>query len=215
MWLRTSLLLAVAFGIVGCRDSGGVPLIRTDVEYRLVAEEAKKLSEDRITRFDAGEELAPDDIAGLKHAADLFEGMLGFSPTLYAPYFGAGKIYFVLGNYDRAMLRLDQCFRQAPLNDPYGKATAAEAAYLISQIAEKREDYKTAANAAGQAVNLVPISANYYAQLASVQIQLKDEKNAIVNVGKALKYDPNHKRALMLAKFLTLKPSDDKTKKKP
>lgn len=207
MSLRISLF-AVLLILVGCRSGSGIPLIRSSEEYDRVALEAKELSVDILTRYDLGESLTAHDKAQLRTALDKFEGMRGFKPTEWGPYFGAAKVHMVFGEDAEALRLFHGCMINAPISDPLAKATSAEAAYLASQIHEKAGDYENAKKAALQAVTLVTVSANYYAQLGSAELQLKDEKAATKSVKKALELDPENPRALQLAKFMgILKPT--------
>lgn len=179
-----------------------MPLIRSGAELGGVSRKAKELSEEAFVRFDAGETLTPDEKKNLRLASMQFEGMAAFDSKAFGAFFGAGKCYFILEEYERAANRFEHAATGAPLSDPAGKATAAEAKYLASICYERLNNFVLAADSAKTAVDLVPIAAQYHSQWASAELQLNNEKEARKHLAEALKLNPEDKRALQLQRFL-------------
>jgi tetratricopeptide (TPR) repeat protein len=206
MWWRVrNLWLFVLIALMGCRTKvDEVPLIRTGAEMGQVAERARTLSERTFLKFDSGQALSEEEKKDLRIASMQFEGILGFDPKAFNAFFGAGKAYFILEENERAADRFERAASTAPLNDTFGKQTAAEAKYLASICYERLGRYDLAADSAKTATDLVPIAPQYYAQRASAALQLNQEKAAREFIAKALKLDPTNRKALLLAKFLKL-----------
>lgn len=202
-YLAFASLLATLF-IVGCggESEPDVPLIRTASEFNTVNKEAQAIAEPIFLRVREPDELTVADKVKLERAVALFEGLIGFQSDLYLPFMGSGRGHFLLGKNKLAIDRLRRCIQLAPVDSPEGKATAAEAYYLGSKIYEAEPDYTSAEEAAKQAVKLIEISPDYWAQLASCEVQLNKLKEARSHIQEALKLDPNNTRAVGLEKLL-------------
>lgn len=204
---RISFLLAVVLAGCGGGDTSEIPLIRTSQEYDQVSAEVQKLTVNLITDLDATErEPTVEEVAKLRRARDLFDGMRGYRPREWGALFGAAKVNQLLGEHAKAIELYFECMKNAPIDDPAAKATGAEAAFQLSRIYERRGEFAQAVEAAKQAVRLVEVSPSYHAQLASAYLQANDEKAALKSLKRALELDPLNKRALQLEKFLKPKP---------
>lgn len=165
---------------------------------------AQALSEEPFLKFDRGEPLASEEKRNLKLASFQFEGMAAFNPKLFSAYFGAGKCYFILDEFERAADRFERAATFAPLDRPEGRLTAAEAKHLASKCYERLGRFDLAADSAKTSVDLVPEAPHYHSQWASSELELGNEAEAKKHLAKALELDPNDKRARQLERLLKL-----------
>jgi tetratricopeptide (TPR) repeat protein len=189
------------------RDS--IPVIRTNDQYEDVLKDAQAHSEKEFARFDGGNELSSSEKDNVRHAALDFEGAIAYEPEKYTNYFGAGKCYYVLGDYNRALDRLAQCMlKQNPIGESndYYIQTLSEAHYLSSLILFEQHRYDLAARDAEIAANYVPQSALYPLAQARAELQLGHEDKARHLVEQALNKDPQNPGANQLARFLRAGP---------
>ncbi len=185
------------------------PTIRTTAEAADYLKKAELISTAPLEKADRGDVLTDNDKDNLREAANIFDGLIAFSPAQYANYFGAGKMRFALNEYERSFNLMQQAITLAP--PPNTKPSqdviemVAEAHYVSSECLVAMQRFAEAAEAARLACQWIPTSANYVAAQASAELQLKDEDKARMLVIKALGIDPKNKRALQLAKLLEVK----------
>lgn len=209
------LSAAIGYYISGYGQNQGArqiktPVIRTSAESNDYLERARKLSEKLVMKFDAGDTLTAQELDDVREAAAYWSGIKSFDPTQYGPYYGEGKLRFMMGDYQDAFSLMVQCINLAPpptkppAPPPPLEAiqTVADAHYIASQCLMNLQRYGEAAEAASLAVSLAPDSPDYLVAEARAQLQLGKSDAATALVVRALQIDINHRGATTLAKFM-------------
>jgi len=199
----------LAIGLVGCgpNDGSTVPVLGNAGEYNKALADAESLSKIGLEKIAKDEELNADEKKNLVKAANLFEGLAAYETSNFAPHLALGMIYRGLGNLDVAERHLQQCLLNLPGTDtPEIKETAAEAHYQLARVLFDRQEFDNSLAEASTACDSSPSNPNYIVARASALLQLKREKEARVELDKALALDPENRRGLGLKKLLA-KPS--------
>lgn len=213
-WFKLVALLGVGLVLCGCNKGDEaraieVPTIRTPAEADDYLVKAEKLSSEALVKSARDEPLTSAEEDNVKESLAYFEGIIAYDPSRYQPYFGAGKLAYALGQYDRAHQFMHQAITLAPPpseNPPIELvAMIAEAHYVASRSLFFLHRYEEAAVAAGLAKTLVKGSADYVVAEAAARLELKEEDKASILVLYALSLDPEHARAKQLAKLLNLR----------
>lgn len=198
------LVTLVAGALLGCgRDPSAGPVYTSDSEYYDKLNEVEKLSKPIYEKADRNEPLTEDDKIKLKDALVIFKALHEFRPTAFTLPFALGKGHQILGDDETAL----QYFRQteAQLIGSPGdleRATLAEARYLSVDSLIRLGETEAALEAARLAVDFNSRSANYYAALASAQLQMKRRSEAKKSLEAALRIDPHNARAIRLGQLL-------------
>lgn len=191
--------------LLGCSggSDGGVPVIGNSDEYNQVLKDAEGLSKDPLERFANDEDLSEADKSNLIKAANMFEAIRAYEPEKFAPYLGLCMIYRALGNTEKAEQYIRQCILSLPASQaPEIRQTAAEAHYQLSRVLFDEKKYPEALAEASTADQTIGDNPNYLVAKAIALVQLKREKEAKVELAKALKLNPTNRRATGLAKLL-------------
>ena len=201
--MRISILLLLALAI-GCASSpSGSKSITSEAEYRSTLARAEELSRDGLQKINLDEELTEMDRANLSEAATEFEALVAFKPDQFAPHLALGMVYRGLGNPGAAERNLKECLRKLPKEESLPvKATKNEAHYQLSRILTDKGDYREALAEVEIAALSDPQNPNYEVGRASALAQLGRKSEAISALDRALKLDPQHRRARGLRKLL-------------
>lgn len=215
MWLFRCLLLALCLaGLAGCRGGDQaraieVPTIRTPAEADNYLIQAEKISKEALEKSSRDEPLSSAEQDNVKEALAYFEGLIAYDPSRYQPYFGAGKLAYALGEWQKSLEYMQQSIRLAP---PPSKTppvelvtTIAEAHYVSSRSLFFLQRFDEAAAAANLARTLVKASPDYLIAEASALLEMRKEDEARILVLEALSLDAEHARAKQLAKLLKLR----------
>ena len=204
MSLRTSIALGSMFVLmIGCRQSEfTVPQIRAGSEFEEFSRQTRELTEEPFLQFDAGVTLSDWQKLNVAKAALIFEGMANFDDSSYLTYMGLGRCRFVLGENQEAVEWLSKCIDRCKLDEQIGKQTAAEAHFLIARCYRQMGEWLKALPEATIATEMIPMSADYWSELASAELQLGMPENAVAHVKKALSLDPTHRYANQLDRLI-------------
>lgn len=214
MWLsRVSLALVAVIALAGCSKGDQaraieVPTIRTPAEADNYLLRAEQISKEALEKSGRDEPLTSAEQDNVKEALAYFEGMIAYDPARYQPYFGAGKLAYALGEYERAFKYMYQAITLAPAPSKTPPvelvAMIAEAHYVSARSLFFLHRYEEAAAAAKLASTLVKTSPDYLVAEAAPLLELKQDAAAKDLVVRALAIDPNHRIAKQLAKLLKL-----------
>lgn len=199
------LLIVVVAGCSRPPAPGEPVSIRTDTDFARANEEARILLEGRMPKLEQGEDakVSPDDRKAFEQALSLYEGMIAWDPQRFAAYFGAGTVNWALGNYDRALERMQGFLLNSPSNPPEEvRVMMADAHYVMAMSYYGKQDWLAAENEITQAIEAYPEVPNYLALRASTRIQRKDVQGAREDIRAALKVDPAHPRSLQVMGLL-------------
>lgn len=183
-------------------------VIASDVEYRAVLADARTLSEAPLKKQQLGEPLTPAEKQDLIRALEDFNTLLNFAPQKLGLYVGASKIHRALEAPEKSLELLQDALRYLPA-EIHSEGEAQTIAEIYGELADASLILNQPEQAEGylaKAVELAPKNVDYLAILASIRIQKKDEKGAMIIIDEGLKLAPNHKRLLQLKKLLTLEP---------
>ena len=207
----------------------GTKLIQNVDEYAAANEKSKQLSLPVFQKADAGDELSADDKKNIEVALKEFESMITFEPRRCGPNFGAGKSYMVLGDFQRASERFEQCVMNELLDpakdSPELKATVIEAKALAAEclvevaaqyaasgdkdlMARRTGMYNRAFALSDEAIKAIPNSPKYLLARAQASINLKHIPDAKKDVAAALALDPQNLKAKSLAIMLGIEKID-------
>ncbi len=180
-------------------------MLRNAEEYVATLAEIERLTRGPLVAHASGEELTPAQIADLRAAALLTEGLIGFDPRNYPPHLLKGEIRAALGEDESA----EQAYSQAVVilpepTRPEDKIAIGRAFSELSRIAFGRNDLTSARNSAERAVQLAPGSPDALVNLASVLVQDKEVVRARELLDRALKVDPQNARARQLLRLITM-----------
>jgi tetratricopeptide (TPR) repeat protein len=213
-WFRVFVLSICAVSLVGCNRGEQarviqVPTIRTPAEADNYLIEAEKISKAALEKSGRDEALTSAEQDNVKEALAYFEGLIAYDPARYQPYFGAGKLAYALGDWQKSLEYMQQAIRLAPppsKTPPVELVTMiAEAHYVSSRSLFFLQKFDEAAAAAGLARTLVKASPDYLIAEASALLEMKREDDARILVLEALSLDAEHPRAKQLAKLLKLR----------
>jgi len=198
---------------------GGEAILRTPEDFAQTNERVKASSLEIFQRADEGEELTAADKATLVQVAKDFESMITYEPRRCGPNFGAGKAYMLLGDFEHAAERFEQCaINEAvdPAKDTSElKATVIEAKALASEsLIEVAANYMTTGDKdllarvpgiynhayalADEAVKAIPNSAKYLLARGQALVNLKKVEDAKSDIAVALALEPDNSKARSL-----------------
>lgn len=202
-----AVLSAVSvFGAASCNNGASVvdkPIIGTGGDYAKVLQEAERYSKDTLIKRAKGEPLNDQDREMLTLAAPQFQALVDFDPGQFAPRLALGQIYLELGDAERANDHLLYCLGNLPKEKSAEmKLVEAQCRYELANARFKVGNYEAAVTEIDQALAITNQDPNYYATRASVYLELKRTPEAEADVRKALKLNPEHRRAKSLAKLL-------------
>lgn len=162
--------------------NGHEVIVNPDV-YRMKSKEAADLAQGGVSSFNMGQEITPQQHQDLEKAAGLFDSLDDFKATESAGYFEAALCYYLIGDTDRALNRVQQSLNNAAVNPPL--ATAAERSnlegvvgdchHLLSLIAFDRKDYRTAIKESSLAMDHRKDRPLYYVARARAEIELSSQ----------------------------------------
>lgn len=192
----------------------GENMITSNAQFEDTSDAALALCREPLAKFDRDELLTEEDKANLEKALKSYELMGLYKPAALEPAFQAGRIHFALGRPEDAELILNQAVLNGDsiMQNPDNRAnttvleatrlTLAEARYVRSLVFQQLGEFEKARFDANYAVNEVPNSPNYLVARASTNLELKNVPDAIRDVRSALKLEPEHRRAIQLAKLI-------------
>lgn len=188
----------------------GETAITTGAEYQDARAKFDELAVPMIQRFEAGEELGPEDLKKVRRGGELLDSMTAFIPANSGNYFLAGKVHTILGEPSIAIEKYRQCILVAP-NDAalrpadasIIKSSAARASYEVSLLLLLQGDKKGALEAANAAVEQFPNQAEFFVARASALNELRRVAEAKRDLQAALQIDPNNARAQTLLRFIS------------
>ena len=191
--------------LAGCGEDSPteVPVIGHGGEYTQALAKAEELSKVGLEKINRDEELTAEDKQNLVAAASQFQGLVRYQPNLFAPYLALGMIERGLGNLEAAERDIKQCLLNIPAsNEQAIQETAAEAHYQLSRVYFDQGKYDISLAEASTASETVDNNPNYLVGQASALAQLNRIPEAKKLLAKALKLDPEHRRAKGLNKLL-------------
>lgn len=201
----------VGFAILLFYSSGttkmpnGVPMITNNDQYNELLKEAQDFTQKSFEKQDAGEDLTQEERVNAMKAANDFQAMNIYRPSMVFSEFAEGRCYQAVQAWDLAEAK----YRQAILNGKFDKSDSAnltvpEAHFRLSQVRFQAGDYENALEEASRAVRAQPNNPDYLACRASVLIQLRRYDEASKDLQQALTLDPAHAKSEQLQKLLDL-----------
>lgn len=192
------------------RMPNGMPVIESEEQYNYALQKVTQSTPTAVGKFNVGLDLDQKDKDVCLEGAKTFDTMNAFRPDMAAGYFEAGLLYYLGGDTDSALSRLDQCLANAdqPFNLKTEKdkaavdAVVADCHHMLSLVAFDRHDYQTALQEANAAFAKVKPRPGYYVARARAEIQLNKNSEARKDVSAALKLDPSYLPAHSLDGFL-------------
>ena len=194
----------------------GRPLIGSPQEYKSFSDEALKLSEAALVKWDRGETLLPEDKEDLEKAMVKYDSMNDYNPSLFEPVFASGKIAMALERTDTADLRVKQAIlngeeamRRAKNENDANKIrntelALADAHYVNSRIRFAQGNYAAALSEAQIAVRTVQTAPVYWWAVGSAALQAGNMAVAKGAAGNAIRLDPTMPSAIGLMKLIGL-----------
>lgn len=205
---RISPLIAAAAICLGCQQDSeaGPPIIRTHRDYAETSNRVADLATDLIVLSAQGTKLTDDQVARLREAKRLAEGLIGFDPKSFPGYYLLAKLHRALGERKEADTNYLLAFQRIPTKDISvdGLAAAADLYYDYATFLFEDGQYQDAHAYAVQAVQMAPENADYLATAASVKIELRKTAEAKDLVDKALKINSRQGLALRLRRLLEM-----------
>ncbi len=196
----------------------GMPVIESDTQYSDALEHVSQITSTPVGKFNQWIDLDQADKDTARQGAEIFDTMDAYRPDMAAGYFEAGLLYYIAGDSDTALNRLNQSLEDAPLPGNLKmegdklkvEAIVADCHHMISMILFDRHDYKTAADEASLAIQHMSThpssfvaAANYFVARARAEVQLNQNPAAKKDLAAALKLDPTNAMALRVSKFLS------------
>lgn len=203
------VLLTVVLGSVvsrGCEGSAteDVPTIRTPAEFNAANERAAQLAAERMVRWGQGQELSDQDLVALKTAANLYEGMIRFDPTIYRTYLAAGGVQQALGNDEQALKYFEQFLAFVPEKpDETMEFLAADVYNQRAQSFFRLKRFEESVQSSTKAIDIFQKVPEYRFTRASALAQLGKKAEAVKDLREALEEDPSHSASKSLLKMLT------------
>ncbi len=190
--------------------ANGLAVIESEAQYNYALEKVTKSTPTAVGKFNMGLELEQADKDAALEGAKTLDAMNAFRPDMAAGYFEAGLLYYLSGDTDTALERLNQSLVDAPLpgnlkmegDKSKVDAIVADCHHIISMIAFNRNDYKLAVDEANMSLAHSKPHASYYFARAQAEVQLNQIAEAKKDVAAALKLDPNYLPATRLNHFL-------------
>ena len=192
------------------RMSNGMPVIESEVQYDDVLDRVTRLTPTAVGKFNTGQELDQSDRDAALEGAKSFDTMNAFRPDMAAGYYEAGLLYYLAGDSDRALERLNQSLVDAPLpsnlkmegDKSKVDTIVGECHHMISRIAFDRHEYKLAVDEANTALTHTTTREGYYFARAQAEVQLNQIPAAKKDLASALKINPAYLPATRLNDFL-------------
>jgi tetratricopeptide (TPR) repeat protein len=182
-----------------------IPLIRNEGEFSVILQEAQRLSEGPLRRFDQGEELSEQDRKDLRKASASFQGLIAFKPSAFGPRFGAAKVFHALGDRQRAGEQFERALMNQPQQPtPEHVVLIAEAHDSLARLLMLENRDELAAEHSEKAMALFPDNAEYWTTRAEIELNHDHVDQAKGYLSKALELDPDNRRAQRLVKLINL-----------
>lgn len=211
--LVTLLALGFALILAGCGSKApadGAPIVDNEIDYDATLAKARDLSAAHMVAFAQGQDLDEDALKDLAEARRQFEGLISYSPTQFAPHIGAGRIGYVLGDYESARRSLEQGLALIPAEHaPQVEALIADVHNDLANIYFLEGDYAKAEILVRRALRTSPSHPNYLATLASIALQAGDPEGAKRLVASGLETDPENVRLKRLKLMIDKTPTGD------
>lgn len=207
MQIRNSIyVLLTLIAAIGCGNhETKVPVVQSTGQYDALLEDARKLSEGPLIKFEQREKLSDSELTDLEKSYDIFQGLSEFNPTIYANFVAMGKIQRALGHDVPAMQNYQQALNLRPLQiTNEDKLVLAECSAEIARILILNQRYGDAESMAHDAIEDAPKNATYYALLAGIKVQQKDIETAKKILDEAFKIDPENSEAKAIQTLITM-----------
>lgn len=187
----------------------GTQIIESEEQYNYALSQVSQMTPGAVSKFNMGIELEQPDKDAAKKGALIFDSMNAFRPDMTAGLFEAGLLYYLSGDTDTALSRLQQAIadESQPVNLKAGtkaalNAVIADCHHMLSVIAFDRHDYTKAADEANIALHSSPPRESYYFARAQAEVQLNRISDAKKDLKEALKLNPSYVPATRLDGFL-------------
>lgn len=201
--LTVVMLFAMSMVVRGCGGEGGVPLISTGAHYGEVLDEVEKGSTKILEKADREEQLTESELKTLERLSPKTIGLINFDTARFAPYIIAAKFAFAKEEYQACIDACTRVFERAPVRgDDATLAAIAETRYVCSRAYFKLSQAQQAASEAKEATRINPSVAKYWWALASAQLELGQESEAIRSIYRGQAADPDDTRISALASFI-------------
>jgi len=157
----------------------GRQVIVTPDQFKQQAEVGADLAQPGVSNFNMGKEITPQQRKDLERAAGIFDSLDDYKPTESAGYFEAGLCYYLIGDTDTALNRVQQSLNNAAVNPPLdtvqGRANlegvVGDCHHLISLIAFDRKQYDMAISESSAALQHRNDRPLYYVARARAEIE--------------------------------------------
>lgn len=211
--LITALAVTACMASIGCRKDPNTAqqvIIGNGDEYQKVLRDAVNFSKEPLLRRSKGETLTEADREALTKAVPLFQSLINFDPGQFAPHLALGQIFLEFDDPAKANDHLLYCLgnleQLTKKDDPGLKLMEAECRYELSNARFKVGNYVDAVTEVDKALAISKENPNYYVARAAAYSELKRYAEAKVDLERALKLDPTHKRANSLLKLFNSAP---------
>ncbi len=202
----------------------GEKVISNDGDYSASLQQALTLSHDGVAAFNTGQELDRKQKDDVLKAAKILDNMNVYRQEEAAGFFEAGLLYYIVGNSDTALLRIQQSLANSQLIPKVRteKTQAAlegiigDAHHILSMMAFDQKDYNRAVTEINEALRHVQ-RPNIFVARARAELQIADlylktqpksksdgdlakkaTEAAQDDINTALNLDPNNPMALRL-----------------
>ena len=126
------------------KTTGGIDLIRSPNQYAEANNKASQLALGPMQKDAQGQVLTAEDKANLKEATKYFDAMQAFDPRRVQPLFGAGKVYMILGEKEKAAERFQQALNNKDVDpDHDSQAVKLTIVETFGQLSEVTLDLAT------------------------------------------------------------------------
>ena len=204
--MRTSLaLLLVIACIAGCTPKTPTVVVNNAEEASQTLAKIRDLSEEPLLKVNAGTELTDEDTRKLEETLPLAQALVDYDPTQIGAVSLRGKIETALGKSEEAEATYRQAIKLKPANpSPEMTYLIADLHNELGKISFSKQNYKAALDDISQAVSLVPNEPRFLFNLASVQVEADQLREAKATLAKVLELDPKNQDALDLRKLISL-----------
>lgn len=184
-------------------DPNAPPIYQNADEYLKAVKEVRELTKGPFEAMHEGFPINETEIAGLKRADRLIDGMIAFNTQTYSPYILKGLTRRALGDKKGAMRWYEQGLAFAPKEAKGPDVDAIARIYdEIGTLYFEDLKFPESEAYADKAVQMLPTDPSILSNAASTKIQLKRFQEAKDYIERALKIAPGYDRATALKKLL-------------